>query len=354
MNDASFSRFLKEERLRRGLTLEQASASTKVRQQILVAFEEGDFESMPPRGYAKNMIASYARWLGLSPQGVVETYLDDLAVFESDRNFEDDPYRYYGSRDTGRGESSRRGRPKRYQRDERPNTSPRLYDIHGANDMIDHDRRRAQGDHTFRSTSIGNTGGHNGHVSRSSRIFSDKKTYRRGGGDNHAKLIIIIMVAVILVALTFILASYVSSCSKKADSLDTPVASTTKVDNGSSSDTQTGTSSTSIVLDSPFTVSFSVADAQTCTIVAKVDGLDAYNGTAVGPMTQTFAVSTSATMTFSNPSAVTVTRDGQPVSITVGSDGTGSVSLAVSSSSGQPSTGTTDGAGSTGGSKSTG
>jgi len=329
LNDVSFSRILKDERIRRALTLEQASAATRVRLQILRAFEEGDFAAMPPRGYSKNMIASYARWLGLDPQGVVETYLDDLAVYEADRRFEDDPYSHYGSRDAGdagRGEPTRRGRPKRYQRSAQTNL-PRHYEGgRSMDDTYSHAAAHNQTSRSFKGTSYGRSPGHNGRSPRSSRIFSDSRGYQRGGGNNRVRIIVVAVIAVALVILAVILSSYISSCSKKDTSVNTPVASTTKVD-GSSADTQTGTNSTSTALTSPFNVTFTVADGQTCAIVATVDGLDAYNGTAVGPVSQSYSVSTAITMTFSNPGVVTVTRDDQPVQIVVGSDGTGTLSL---------------------------
>lgn len=328
MRDATFSELLKGERLRRGLTLEQASAATRVRKQILVAFEEGDYTSMPPRGYAKNMIASYARWLGLSPQAVVETYLDDLNAYESDRTFDDDPYRFYGSR-TEVGQSQGKGRPERYRRDTRGgrdnNTSMRRYDTHGANDTKDRDYSRS-----YRNASVGNIGSRNGHSNKSSRIFSDRKSYRNGGGDNRMKVIVVIIVAVLIVALVSVLANYVTSCSKKEQSVDQPTANTTKTEETSTSTTQSGTTSTTTTSTTPFTATFSVADGQTCTVVATVDGLEAYNATVVDDSSShTFEVSNTATFTFSNPSAVTLTRNGEAEAITVAEDGSGSATLSV-------------------------
>lgn len=73
-----FSETLKNKRHELGLTIAQASAVLKLKEQVLIAFEEGDFENMPKSGYAQGMLASYARYLGLSPRELVDMYSEEL------------------------------------------------------------------------------------------------------------------------------------------------------------------------------------------------------------------------------------------------------------------------------------
>lgn len=73
-----FSELLLDRRQRLGLTLDQASQVLRLKPQVLLAFEEGDFEQMPKSGYAQGMLASYARYLGLNPKQVTDQYAADL------------------------------------------------------------------------------------------------------------------------------------------------------------------------------------------------------------------------------------------------------------------------------------
>ena len=69
---------LLQRRRQLGLTCEQASRILKLREDVLVAFEEGDFESMPQSGYAQGMLSSYARYLGLNAREVVDLFQEEL------------------------------------------------------------------------------------------------------------------------------------------------------------------------------------------------------------------------------------------------------------------------------------
>ena len=57
-----FSEALVSRRHELGLSVSQASRTLKLREDVLVAFEEGDFEHMPQSGYAQGMLSSYARY----------------------------------------------------------------------------------------------------------------------------------------------------------------------------------------------------------------------------------------------------------------------------------------------------
>ncbi len=73
-----FSDILVQRRHELGLTIQQASGVLKLKEQVLVAFEEGDWDNMPQSGYASGMLASYARYLGLNPREVVDVYQEEL------------------------------------------------------------------------------------------------------------------------------------------------------------------------------------------------------------------------------------------------------------------------------------
>ena len=79
---ARFGDMLLNRRRQLGMSIQQVANTVKIRPQIIEFFETGNFASMPPRGYAQGMIASYARFLGLNPRDVVNTYFDELVEYE--------------------------------------------------------------------------------------------------------------------------------------------------------------------------------------------------------------------------------------------------------------------------------
>ena len=73
-----FSEVLVSRRHELGLSVSQASRTLKLREDVLIAFEEGDFERMPQSGYAQGMLSSYARYLGLNARELVDLFQEEL------------------------------------------------------------------------------------------------------------------------------------------------------------------------------------------------------------------------------------------------------------------------------------
>jgi len=73
-----FSELLLARRRQRGLSAQQASKVLKLKEPVLIAFEEGDWEHIPQSGYAQGMLSSYARYLGLNPREVVDLFQEEL------------------------------------------------------------------------------------------------------------------------------------------------------------------------------------------------------------------------------------------------------------------------------------
>jgi cytoskeleton protein RodZ len=59
---------LREERIRRGLTLETVEQSTRIRTRYLEAVEDERWEELPAEAYAKGFVRTYATYLELDPQ----------------------------------------------------------------------------------------------------------------------------------------------------------------------------------------------------------------------------------------------------------------------------------------------
>ncbi len=73
-----FSELLQRRRHELGLSIEQASRVLKLREDVLVSFEEGDFERIPQSGYAQGMLSSYARYLGLNSREIIDLFQEEL------------------------------------------------------------------------------------------------------------------------------------------------------------------------------------------------------------------------------------------------------------------------------------
>ncbi len=56
---------LYEERIRRGLSLEEVAKATKIRQSFLSNIEKGEYKKLPSGTYAHGFVRNYARFLGL-------------------------------------------------------------------------------------------------------------------------------------------------------------------------------------------------------------------------------------------------------------------------------------------------
>jgi cytoskeleton protein RodZ len=71
----SFGEKLKQERLKRSVTLEQISLSTKIGTRMLQALEEEKFNQLPGGIFNKGFVRAYARHLGLDEDQTVADYL---------------------------------------------------------------------------------------------------------------------------------------------------------------------------------------------------------------------------------------------------------------------------------------
>jgi len=72
----SFGEKLKQERVKRSITLEQISISTKIGTRMLQALEEDKFTLLPGGIFNKGFVRAYARCLGLDEDQTVADYLE--------------------------------------------------------------------------------------------------------------------------------------------------------------------------------------------------------------------------------------------------------------------------------------
>lgn len=63
---------LRDERLKRGLSVEEVAQATRIRPRFIRAMEEGRTEELPPGILAKGFVRAYARFLGINPEEVLQ------------------------------------------------------------------------------------------------------------------------------------------------------------------------------------------------------------------------------------------------------------------------------------------
>lgn len=74
--------FLRQERERRGLTIEQVASATKIGVRLLHSLESDHYSDLPARPFVRGFVTSYARFIGLDPSEVLTrfgNYIDDKA-----------------------------------------------------------------------------------------------------------------------------------------------------------------------------------------------------------------------------------------------------------------------------------
>lgn len=72
----NFGDVLRAARERSGEDIVSVARRIRIRPDILERIEACDLDNMPPRGYSRNMVNAYARYLGLNPTEIVKMYLD--------------------------------------------------------------------------------------------------------------------------------------------------------------------------------------------------------------------------------------------------------------------------------------
>ena len=76
MDAMKFGDVLRQARERSGEDIVSVARRIRIRPDILERIEASDLDAMPPRGYARNMVNAYARYLGLNPTELVKMYLN--------------------------------------------------------------------------------------------------------------------------------------------------------------------------------------------------------------------------------------------------------------------------------------
>lgn len=83
--------YLKLEREKRGIRLEEIASSTKINIQNLILIEEDRWNELPQEPFIRGFITAYAKYLGLNPQEILNRFYQSQKTEETSSEISDDP-----------------------------------------------------------------------------------------------------------------------------------------------------------------------------------------------------------------------------------------------------------------------
>lgn len=324
----AFGSVLREARERKGYDLTSAARRLRIRPDILRAIEENDFASMPPRGYARNMVNAYARLVGLNPTELTRMYLDEAYAYQVGRTRSETP------KPSGfdMGGSSRSSRTSRMSRQSsrsgeggRESTRQNALGRTVYEDRQDY-RNRSTGEGQLYVGSQSRQGrrvsGAGGSGNQFTNFYTGSQSARRSGNGGSRLPFIVAGAAVLVLLIVVLLLMF--TCRGGESTEDVPnvpisgLTDTTQTDEGSedsATTTPVETAPTSVQ------VTYEVADGQEVYAVITTDGTSTEQMIS-GPVEET--VDVTGTWSFATwvSDAVTVTVDGEKVEFS-GTDDSG-------------------------------
>ncbi len=315
MNHISFGSVLKEARISKGYELTTVSRRLRIRPDILEAIENSDFERMPPRGYSRNMINAYARFLGLNANDVTRMYLDESYANQIGRAHQNAIESRYLHRNTSQATSRPGKRQPTNQFKAVSSTRQRVDDgTTGANGRriysdIPDDMDRTQSARARAQARQNRSDDPQLHPARREAIPDGKyvnlyaNPSRGMGQAPRSRLPFIIGGVVIVIILIFII---VSCAGKQEDVQNIPVTGIENTEEGEGNDT----AQPAAVAPTDFTLSYEVPAGKTAYIEV-VDGSTKEAGDVTGQASQTYTSSGNIKFVTSNPENVVLKVDGE-------------------------------------------
>ena len=314
MDQVRFGSLLREARERKGLDLFDVSNRLRIRSDILKAIEDSDLSRMPPKGYARNMVNAYARFLGLNSTEITSLYLDEVYAHQVSQarmgsrpsntlDFQQGLTRQNSAFTDQRDPSSSAPGRKLYIDDRRSN------------------RRRGENSSTTRAYSENRTHRSNRSVVPSTQytnFYSGPRASQMPG----SKLPFIIAAVIILILLLIIVVLLVrgGSLSNTEDVANIPVSGLTDPINDDSTstgdDSTDDTTSTAATAPTSATFTFSVEDGAEAWVQVYIDDSTELAQVLTGPYEETYEVTGTLRLVTPRPTVVTCTLDGEVLEFT--------------------------------------
>jgi cytoskeletal protein RodZ len=364
LRDETFGDRLAETRRNAGLSIDQVSDILRIRPSIIESLEAGDFNHMPLKGYSRNMVSSYARFLGLSSTELTEQFLREYREFErlASRTHNNANANVYDSGSHGNSASLRqpgmdgaatgpgrstvssmnRGKAsKSYWTTENPESLNRNLDRNGrgqGNGRVSPSRLAAGGSRPIRNQQY------------ASRRTSASLPLRFVRAVTGRPILLIALLIILLIAVLIAAALLANSCSKAADTETMPVtgASLTTGEDGvdeSVMDQASQGDQASAGQDAryqPFTLRVEVTEGQSWLLIT-VNGTQEAADVFSAPWSKTFENVSSVSLESGAPSCVKIYRNDEEIQMDL-ANGIGFLELEIEQRPGTTSgTGTAEG-----------
>lgn len=324
-----FGSQLRNARIRQGYDINTVARRLRIRPDVIQSIEESDFERMPPRGYARNMINSYAHLLGLNSSQLTRQYLDELYAYQVNRashdvrgtgfNLPENTRYHHRSADTTthnreatsgsrtRTEGSERFSQRVYEDDYAQHQGteyPGVYHGHYADrgkDRTTRTRGRRAG-----SMALGGEGYLNAYKGPTA---ADSWT---ANWRNRLPFLSVVIIAVVLVIILLVLI-FGPKGSSSGDSVTTmPVTGVESAGQASNASAEQPTS---------FEFSFTIDQGKSVWVECYVDGATKIAETVKGPTTKTYTVKKKVQLITGTPDGVSAKQDDQDVKLSTSSSG---------------------------------
>lgn len=335
MNHISFGSVLKEARISKGYELNTVSRRLRIRPDILEAIENSDFERMPPRGYSRNMINAYARFLGLNANDVTRMYLDESYANQIGRAHQNAIENRYMHRNTSTATSRPGKRQPTNQFKAVSSTRQRVDDgTTGANGRRIYSDTPDDQDHVASARARAQarqnrTDDPQLHPARREAIPDGKyvnlyaNPARGMGQAPRSRLPLIIGVVIVIILLIVVISQIVACSNNQQDTQNIPVTGIeTEQNDGEQNDTQPAA-----VAPTEFSLSYDVPAGKEAYIEVIVDGSTKEAGDVRGQATKTYTSSGNIKFVTSNPTNVVLKVDGQEQTLEENSRGVASVTF---------------------------
>lgn len=329
-SNMKFGEVLRFARERAGIDLNSAARELRIRPDIINAIEESDFSHMPPRGYTRNMVNAYARYLNLNASEITSLYLGDAYAYEVGKARDDSLLRSYrtnrsvqqtprSSRRSSRSPLRSRDEEERSLRESEGRTTALGRKVY-SDSQTGRFLRIAEPQESLQRRATDRT-----HPSRHTALSTSQYTNFYAGPSApsgiRSKLPLIIAVAVILVLLiiVFVLLFGRGSASDSETSVPSvPITGLTDTtgDSEASSDDDEDASTTTLVAPTSVEAGYEVVSGASPWIEVYQDSTTVFAGIVNGPAEESFEVTGTLTITTPQPGNVVVTVDGTTVELT--------------------------------------
>lgn len=316
MDERTFGEQLADERRRRGLSIDQVSDSLRIRPDILASLENDNYDTMPLKGHARNMVSSYARFLGLNSAEVTSQFLREYHAYEDtlSRTKQNRYHSDYFDESISQHNDQDRRSQRPYRRREPSGSLDGGYDSRSSSAQ-----RRATA--SARRTS------YEGRDRESRRSYPAHK--KRGGSSGTLSaltshpLIVIVGLAIVLAVVLILWAVLSNSCSRTSETAPniavTGVTSepvTVPEDTTTDDATDTADDTTEdATTPQPFTLKVVLPEGEESWIEISVDGVKVLAETVTGPWEGTYDVTDTTEVRAGTTGVITVYRNDEVVTL---------------------------------------